>query len=126
MKENIEGEDNDEISPEIECGEIFEPRLPRYGIKDIIKANQSPYTSEIIRAVLSHNYKIDLSIVETKKIPDVFDDGPSSYKRIFHFLIANESIADVSQRMRKVEKDRNNNPIKVSISNLKCNSDDQI
>lgn len=89
MKENIVAEDADEVSPEVEIWETLEPRIPRYGIKDIIKVSYSPYISEIVRAVLSHNYRIDLPIVESKKIPDIFEDGPSAYKRIFHFLIAN-------------------------------------
>lgn len=98
----------------------FEPRAPRYGIKDIIKTTQSPYVSEVVRAVLAHNYARPLSFVENKKIPDVFDDV-SAYKRIFHYLIANESIADVAQRMQKLERDSQSDPIKVVITNTKTN-----
>ena len=39
-----------------EEGEAVEPRMPRYGLKDIVMVNQSPYSSEIIRAVLAHDF----------------------------------------------------------------------
>ena len=44
-----------------EEGEAVEPRLPRYGLKDIVMLNQSPYSSEIIRAVLAHDFSTNIA-----------------------------------------------------------------
>ena len=77
--------------------------MPWYGLKDINMVSQSPYSSEIIRAVLAHDFSRGIPSGTAKKIPDVFDDG-DHYKRVFYSLIANESIADVQQRIQKIEK----------------------
>lgn len=78
----------------------------------------------MVRAVLAHNYAQGFSFADNKKIPDFFEDA-CSYKRTFHFLIANESIADVAQRMRKVEREGQRDPIKVLITNIKANSENE-
>lgn len=79
--------------------------MPRYGLKDIIMVNsQSPYSSKIITAVLAHDFSRGIPSGKANKIPDVFDDG-DHYKNVFYSLIANESIADVQQRIQKIEKE---------------------
>lgn len=55
-------------------------------------------------------------------MPNEFEDQ-MMYKKIFHYLIVNECIADIHLRLSKIGEDRNTNSIPITISNFKKNSE---
>jgi len=51
--------------------------------------------------ILQHNYGEETMKLETKRIPDFFPDM-ETYRRTFHYLIANECIADVRHKLKTI------------------------
>lgn len=92
----------------------------RLGLSEIVRPYQQS-APQFVQLVLRHNFGIEQQPPETKRIPDSFSD-PSTYKKTFHYLITNECIADLRQRLKKIEKTAPD-PLKVTLQSCRTNNE---
>lgn len=88
--------------------------------KQIIEREKVPYS--FLKLLLSYKFSPDLPLPETKRIPNIFNDQ-LTYKKIFHYLVTNECIADVHTRIKEVESKKQNTIIPIVINDFKEDED---
>lgn len=69
--------------------------------------------TQLVNTILQHNYAKKHQQREVMRIPERFKNE-DTYKTIFHYLITNESKADVEQRLKTLEEEAPE-PIKIKI-----------
>lgn len=55
-----------------------------------------------LKLLLSYKFSDEILAHETKKVPNSFEDQ-MTYKKVFHYLVINECIADIHSRLKKIE-----------------------
>lgn len=85
----------------------------RYGIKDIIKNNQTQMKT-FTNTILKHDYSKTEELPEEKRIPENFHTDISMYRITFNYLITTECIADIKHRLKSLNQSVI--PIKVRIT----------
>lgn len=72
--------------------------------------------------MLSYKFTQEIPQGESKKVPNSFEDQ-MSYKKTFHYLIVNECIADIHNRLIKISEKKGSMPIPIKIGNFKKKHD---
>jgi hypothetical protein len=73
-------------------------------LSEIIAPYSTSHAFPFVKAILGYKFTASLEASQNaKRIPNVFVDQ-DMYKKIFHLLVINECIADLHQRMKKIEK----------------------
>ena len=77
----------------------------KYGLDEIVKPYDSAHAFPFVKAILGYKFRPNLDeSTKTKRIPDIFTDS-EVYKKTFHYLVINECIADLHQRLKKIQKE---------------------
>lgn len=58
-----------------------------------------PYS--FLKLLLQYKFSSQATVLESKKVPNSFEDQ-MTYKKTFHYLVVNECIADLQQRLKKL------------------------
>ena len=71
-----------------------------------------------MKMLLSYKFSAVLPIPETKRVPNIFSDQ-LTYKKVFHYLVTNECIADIHARILGIQEGKQNTVIPICIGDFK-------